>query len=239
MNTGFWSLDTETTGFDPKAGHKVIEIGAIKIVDGKPNGESFHVYIDPQREIPLEAVAVHNLTREDVIELGQGRIFKDIAPDLLHTLKGQIIVAHNASFDMNFLDHELEQLGYPKLTDECEMVIDSLHYAQTAHPSKKNNLDALAKRYGVDNSNRDYHGALLDANILASVFIAMTTAQKHISSDAVTKSMQSKRKAFTLSDFVKPIESSVANNLKSMSVDKDTNSAHQKYLSAIDSELSW
>ena len=239
MDKGYWSLDTETTGIDPKAGHKVIEIGAVKIIDGKPNGETFHVYIDPQREVPLEAVAVHNLTREDVIELGGGRIFESIAQDILHIFKDQVLVAHNAGFDMGFLDHELEELGLPTLSSVCEKVICSLQYARTVYPSGRNTLDALAKKYGVDTSGRDYHGALLDAEILGSVFTAMTTAQKHISLGAVIKSMQSKRYEFTLSDVIKPIDRIVANNSKVMLIDNEVNIEHKKYLSGIDDGLSW
>lgn len=230
MNSTFWSLDTETTGFDPKAGHKVIEIGATEIVNSQPSGRVFHVYIDPEREIPEEAVNVHNLTREDCVELGNGKNFKDIADDLLHILKDAVIVAHNASFDMDFLDYELEQLGLPTLTSTCSIVIDSLHYAQTIHPSKKNNLDALSKRYGVDNSERDYHGALLDANILAKVFVAMTNAQKHVSLSEVEKSMQSKRVKFKLDDVIKPVTPSIANKLKTMTVTDDIEESHRKYI---------
>lgn len=239
MKSTFWSLDTETTGFDPKSGHKIIEIGAIKIENGMPTDEVFHVYVDPQREIPLEAVEVHNLTREDVVELGNGQIFKDIANDLLDCLRGQVLVIHNAGFDMDFLDFELESIGLDKLSDVCDSVIDSLHYAQTIHPSKKNNLDALAKRYGVDNSNREYHGALLDAEILASVFMSMTTAQQHVSKNEVMKSMQSKRVAFTLSDVIKPIPSEISNTLKVMELESDLESEHKNYLSSIDSSLDW
>ena len=238
MNNTYWVLDTETTGFDPKSGHKVIEIGAVKVIDGEVSDQSFQYYVDPQREIPEEAVSVHNLTREDVIELGDGKIFSDIAQDLIQILDGEVLVAHNAKFDTDFLDYELEAIGLPAITEICE-VVDSLQYARTVHPSGKNNLDVLAKKYGVDNTNRDYHGALLDANILAQTFIAMTKAQKHVSVNQMVSSMQSKRVSFTLADVISPISPEISATLPEMKVSDADNENHKKYLNDINDDLSW
>lgn len=239
MNSEFWVLDTETTGFDPKQGHKMIEIGAIKVVDGAVTDEYFHVYIDPQRSIPDEAVEVHGMTRDDVVELGQGQVFSDIADDLLDLFRNQTLVIHNANFDMSFLDYELEQCGLPKLSDECEMVIDTLEYAKTIHPRGKHNLDALAKKYGADSIERTVHGALLDAKILAVVFTAMCKAQKHFSAQDISKSMQSKRREISLSDVVKRLPETKTQNLKALTTSDDNEKEHNKYLSSLDEGLSW
>jgi DNA polymerase-3 subunit epsilon len=239
LDSDFWVLDTETTGFEPRAGHKLIEIAGVKVSSGMITGENFQFYVDPLREIPSEAVEVHNLTREDVIELGNGKIFKDVADDIIHLLSGQTIVFHNAPFDMNFLDYELEAVDLPKLSDVAGTIIDSLQYAKTIHPSKKNNLDALAKRYGVDSSNRNYHGALLDSEILANTFLAMTKAQSHLSVSQITKSMKSKRREVSLSDIVKPIPKDLSVKLKALSVDDNTKEEHLNYLKSIDDQLGW
>lgn len=237
-NDSFIVFDTETTGFEPELGHKIIEIGAVKIVGGEIVGQKFHEYVDPEREIPEDAVKVHGMVREDCIELGKGKVFADIADDIIHFFEGSIAVAHNASFDTNFLDYELQKSGKKKFTDICT-VIDSLGYANGISPTKKNNLDALSKRYGITDFDRSFHGALLDSIILAKTFMAMRKSQEHLSMSDVLKSTQAKRKVFNLSEIVKPIPSNLSARLPFHSLEKSEQESHERYLSGIDEDLSW
>ncbi len=168
-------LDIETTGLEIKHGHKIIEIGAILIQDRKITQTTFHTYLNPERESDLEAYAVHGLSNDF---LKNKPLFSTIVPKLLHFLKGAELIIHNAVFDVGFLNHELRQLnqGYQSIDAYCQ-VTDSLHLASTLHPNQSNKLDALCKRYQVDYSHRKRHGALLDAKLLADVFIRMTSGQ--------------------------------------------------------------
>ena len=180
-----WFLDTETTGFLHDAGDKVIEIGAIQYIDRVPTGKTFHVYLDPQRDVPEEAYEVHNLSRDDLVRLSKGKIFKDVAYDLITALEGCELIAHNANFDVNFLDAELKQCGLKKLRDYGVLITDSLQVANAKHPGQSNSLDALLKRYiGSENYEREYHGALLDASLLAKVYLLMTVKQNNLAFDA-------------------------------------------------------
>jgi DNA polymerase-3 subunit epsilon len=180
-----WFLDTETTGFLHDGGDKVIEIGAIQYIDRVPTGKTFHVYLDPQRDVPEEAYEVHNLSRDDLVRLSKGKVFKDVAYDLITALEGCEIIAHNATFDVNFLDAELRQCGLKKLRDYGVLITDSLQVANAKHPGMSNSLDALLKRYiGTDNYEREYHGALLDASLLAKVYLLMTVKQNNLALDA-------------------------------------------------------
>jgi len=234
----FIVLDTETTGFDPNTGHKIIEVGAITIKDGIPTGSQFHEYVDPEREIPFEATEVHGMTRQDCIEQGGGRIFKDIADDLFHYLEGKIVVAHNAPFDFGFLDAEFLSAGLPTITDKCT-VIDSLGYANGISPTKRNSLDQLSKRYGVTDFDRSLHGALLDSQILASVFMAMRKSQQHLTMSEVLKSTEAKKRVFNLADVVRPISQEIAMKLPLVEASSDDLKNHDDYLSKIDDELTW
>lgn len=168
-------LDTETTGLEPAQGHRIVEIGAVEIVDRRLTRNRFHCYIDPERDIDDAAVEVHGLTLRDLE--GKPR-FGDIAEEFLDFVRGAEVVIHNASFDVSFIDYELELLGRgPKgIADLCT-ITDSLALAKDRHPGRKNNLDALCRRYGVDNSQRELHGALLDAEILADVYLLLTGGQ--------------------------------------------------------------
>ncbi|GLS26743.1 DNA polymerase III subunit epsilon [Marinibactrum halimedae] len=168
-------LDTETTGIDPKQGHRIIEIGCVELVERKLTGNHYHQYINPQRVVEDEAIAVHGITNE---YLEDKPVFSAIAQDFLAFVKGAQLVIHNAPFDVGFIDHEFGLLnaGLGKITDYCS-VVDSLTLARQKHPGQKNNLDALCKRYFVDNSQRELHGALLDAEILADVYLLMTGGQ--------------------------------------------------------------
>ncbi|WLD59349.1 DNA polymerase III subunit epsilon [Salinispirillum sp. LH 10-3-1] len=168
-------LDTETTGLDPSQGHRVIEIGCVEVVDRKLTGNHYHVYINPQRNVPEDAIAIHGITNEF---LADKPVFADIAESFFDFVRGAELVIHNAPFDMGFLNHELRTLRSPAapLENHCT-VLDTLYLARQKHPGQKNNLDALCKRYGIDNGHRDLHGALLDAEILADVYLFMTGGQ--------------------------------------------------------------
>ncbi|MGC8521221.1 MAG: DNA polymerase III subunit epsilon [Steroidobacteraceae bacterium] len=167
-------LDTETTGLEPSLGHRIIEIGCVELFNRRVTGRTFHRYLNPERDIDAAALAVHGISRESLA--GQPR-FAEIADALLEFLEEAEIVAHNASFDVGFLESELERCGRPlKLTERCH-VLDTLALAREMHPGQRNSLDALCKRYNVDNTARELHGALLDARILADVYLAMTGGQ--------------------------------------------------------------
>jgi DNA polymerase-3 subunit epsilon len=175
-------LDTETTGLEPSAGHKIIEIGCVELVNRKLTGRHYHQYIKPNRDIDEGAIEVHGITNEF---LADKPVFDAIVEDFLDFVTGAELVIHNAPFDVGFIDHELKQLkaGHGKISDRCS-ILDSLVLARHKHPGQKNNLDALCKRYDIDNSQRDLHGALLDAEILADVYLAMTGGQTKLSLDA-------------------------------------------------------
>lgn len=172
-------LDTETTGLDPAQGHKIIEIGCVELLNRKLTGNHFHVYINPLREIEAAALEVHGITNEF---LADKALFADVAESFIDFVKGAELIIHNAPFDIGFLDHELAALkqGYQAMSDYCA-VLDSLVMARKKHPGQKNNLDALCKRYMVDNTQRELHGALLDAEILADVYLMMTGGQSSFS----------------------------------------------------------
>jgi len=174
-------LDTETTGLEPEQGHRVIEIGCVELENRELTGRHYHVYINPEREVEDSAVEVHGITNEF---LADKPVFRDVAEDFLAFIRGAELVIHNAPFDVGFMDHEFNLLneGYPLTRDVCG-VTDSLVLARKKHPGQKNNLDVLCRRYGIDNSNRELHGALLDAEILAMVYLAMTGGQTALSLD--------------------------------------------------------
>lgn len=169
-------LDTETTGFDYKNGHRIIEIGCVEMVNRKLTNNHYHTYINPEFPVDPDAVAVHGLTNEF---LADKPVFKTIANEFLSFIKGAELIIHNAPFDVPFINHEFSLLPKLKLgtiADHCS-VLDSLELARKMHPGQKNSLDALCKRYGVDNSHRELHGALLDSEILADVYLLMTGGQ--------------------------------------------------------------
>ena len=168
-------LDTETTGLETSANHRIIEIGAIELINRKHTNQSFHVYINPEREVDEGAASIHGMTLED---LKDKPLFKDVVDDLIQFIDGTELIIHNAPFDVGFLNHEFSLLSNqsPTVEDLCK-VTDSLVLAREFHPGQRNNLDSLCKRYGIDNSLRTLHGALLDAEILADVYLAMTGGQ--------------------------------------------------------------
>ena len=174
-------LDTETTGLEPGQGHRIIEIGCVELLDRRLTGNNFHVYLQPDREIDAAAVEVHGITNDFLADKPR---FADIAEDLVAYLSGAELVIHNAPFDVGFLDAELARLEVFGTTGEYCAVLDTLVMARRKHPGQRNTLDALCGRYDVDNSRRDKHGALLDAEILADVYLAMTGGQRTLSLDA-------------------------------------------------------
>jgi DNA polymerase-3 subunit epsilon len=168
-------LDTETTGISTAEDHRIIEIGCVEMVNRRLTGNTFHQYINPEREIDAGAIEVHGITNEF---LADKPLFDEIAEDFLAFIDGAELVIHNAPFDVGFIDHELKKLdGEERRVNTLCGVLDTLKLARDKHPGQKNNLDALCKRYEVDNSNRELHGALLDAEILADVYLAMTGGQ--------------------------------------------------------------
>ena len=169
-------LDTETTGIEPKEGHRIIEIGCVEVVNRRLTGNHFHVYINPGRQIEQEAIEVHGITNEF---LADKPTFSQVAQEFVSFIKGAQLVIHNAPFDVGFMDHEFAMESSTKgvVTSEMCDVLDTLTLARQMHPGQKNNLDALCKRYGIDNSHRELHGALLDAEILADVYLMMTGGQ--------------------------------------------------------------
>jgi len=168
-------LDTETTGLEVELQHRVIEIGCVELVNRRITGRVFHRYLNPERDIDAGAQEVHGITREQL--LNEPR-FREIAADLIEFVRDSELIIHNAPFDIAFLNAELRRLPEPLLRiDELCRVLDTLSLARQMHPGQRNNLDALCKRYSVDNTHREYHGALLDARILAEVYLAMTGGQ--------------------------------------------------------------
>lgn len=178
-------LDTETTGLEPEQGHRIIEIGCVELVDRRLTGNNFHQYFNPERGIDDGAVEVHGLTSEFLADRPR---FGDLVGDLLAYLRGAELIIHNAPFDLGFLSHELGLLGAdPGTLDSCCSVVDTLALARKLHPGQRNSLDALCKRYGVDNAHREVHGALLDAEILADVYLAMTGGQADLGLDGMVE----------------------------------------------------
>lgn len=174
-------LDTETTGLEPRQGHRIIEVGCVEVINRRLTGNNFHYYLNPQRDIDEGAVAVHGLTREF---LSDKPLYEDIAEELFKYLQGAEVVIHNAAFDVGFINHEYRLMGseHANMASWCE-IIDSLHMARKMFPGQRNSLDALCKRYEIDNSQRQLHGALLDAEILADVYMMMTGGQNSLFDD--------------------------------------------------------
>jgi len=175
-------LDTETTGLEPSQGHRIIEIGCVELVERKLTGKHYHQYIQPEREIDQGALEVHGISNEF---LADKPVFSHIVDEFLGFVDGAELIIHNAPFDIGFLDHELTLAAnkIKKMSKICS-VIDSLVLARSKHPGQKNNLDALCKRYAIDNAKRELHGALLDAEILADVYLMMTGGQTSLGLDA-------------------------------------------------------
>ena len=176
-------LDVETTGLDAGAGHRIIEIGCLELLNRRPTGQKFHRYLNPERDIDAGALAVHGI---ELAQLAQAPKFAEVVGELVAFIDGAELIIHNAPFDVGFLDAELARLaGARAVADMCR-VLDTLALARSLHPGQRNSLDALCKRYGVDNSRRELHGALLDAGILVDVYLAMTGGQSALALDVAT-----------------------------------------------------
>ncbi len=216
-------LDTETTGLNPKEGHRIIEIGCVELINRRLTNNSFHVYINPNRLIDDGAIEVHGITNEFLEDKPQ---FEDIVNDYLEFTKGAELIIHNAPFDVGFLNHELSMLKNKKgKLEDYSTVFDTLPFARKKHPGARASLDALCKRYGIDNSHRELHGALLDAEILAEVYLAMTGGQFSLL-DVDDNEEEKKQKIVRLS--------SDRPKLKVISCTEKEKEAHQQRLTAIE-----
>lgn len=219
-------LDTETTGLNPQEGHRIIEIGCVELINRRLTGNRFHVYINPNRIIDAGAIEVHGITNEFLDDKPH---FKDIAEDFIGFISGAELVIHNAPFDVGFINHEFSRLANVQEVSSYSKVFDTLTYARKKHPGQRNSLDALCKRYGIDNSHRDLHGALLDAEILAEVFLLMTGGQASLLEDSQQKPENTKTD-------VKKQQLIVSNRptLKVIHCNEDESNAHQQRLEAIE-----
>ena len=168
-------LDTETTGLDPKMGHRIIEIAAVELVNRRLTGRHLHFRLDPERDIDFAATEVHGLTRDDL--RGKPR-FREVAGEFVDFSRGCEWIIHNAAFDVAFFDYEFDLCGFPRSDTVYGRLVDTLALARDTFPGKRNNLDALCERFGVSNAQRTLHGALLDAQLLAEVYLAMTRGQE-------------------------------------------------------------
>lgn len=188
-------LDTETTGLSPEDGHRMIEIGCVEILNRRVTNRHFHHYINPEREVDEGAFKVHGISTEF---LQDKPLFKDILPDLLAFIDGAEVIIHNAPFDLSFLNAELRLMHHKKSFEQYCQIFDTLPLAREKHPGLRNNLDALCKRYNIDNSNRALHGALLDAEILAWVYLAMTGGQVELFAEESSVKTQEKKTQATV-----------------------------------------
>jgi DNA polymerase III subunit epsilon len=185
-------LDTETTGLEAAQGHRIIEIGCVELYSRRATGRHFHRYLNPDREVDEGARAIHGMSLRDLADKPR---FADIATEFTQFIAGAELIIHNAGFDVGFLDAELTRLDHstPLRIGELCQVLDTLSLAREMHPGQRNNLDALCKRYGVDNSHRDLHGALLDARILADVYLAMTGGQSALALEEAPRRFGARR----------------------------------------------
>jgi DNA polymerase III subunit epsilon len=213
-------LDTETTGLYPDQGHRIIEIAAVEIFNRRPTQRHFHIYINPEREIDPGAQEVHGISLEF---LQDKPLFANIAEEFIEFIRGAELIIHNAPFDVGFLNMELARLNLDKLESYISGIIDTLKMAKEMRPGQRNNLDALCRHYGIDNSQRTLHGALLDAELLAEVYIAMTRGQESL-----------------LMELSSPVEqvtqASLAVDLsaiKLLAADEEELAAHQQYVESL------
>lgn len=213
-------LDTETTGLSPEQGHRIIEVGCLEMINRRLTGNYLHFYINPQRSVERQAAEIHGITDDF---LADKPLFKDIKDELLTYLKGAELIIHNAPFDVGFLNHEFKLVDsqFPLITKYCG-IVDSLALARRKHPGQHNSLDTLCRRYNVDNSNRDFHGALLDAELLAQVYLLMTGGQTQLfEGERTVETMQPTR--------IRRIASDRA-PLQVIAADKEELHAHQEFL---------
>ncbi len=221
-------LDTETTGIGE--GHKIIEIGCVELINRKLTGRHYHQYVNPQRLVDPEAMEVHGITDEF---LQDKPLFAHVADDFIEFIKGSQLVIHNAPFDVGFMDREFAALnGYPKTADICT-VLDTLTLARQIHPGQRNSLDALCRRYGIDNSHRELHGALLDSEILADVYLFMTGGQTALTLDSKEEDDQPSEQELLKTLIVDP---SVAANLPVYGVSEQEKEGHDAFIKMLSSK---
>ncbi|MDG1096132.1 MAG: DNA polymerase III subunit epsilon [Methylophilaceae bacterium] len=213
-------LDTETTGLYPDQGHRIIEIAAVETINRRPTNHHYHQYINPEREIDAGAQEVHGITLEF---LQDKPLFEAIADDFLAFIKGAEVIIHNAPFDVGFLNSELGRLGLDPVQKCCDSITDTLKMAKDARPGQRNNLDALCRHFGIDNSRRTLHGALLDAELLAEVYMALTRGQDSLMIDL-------EHEAPSQSNMVVS-EGQV--KLKVLMADEAEHAAHEAYLAGL------
>ena len=215
-------LDTETTGLDPKSGHRVIEIGCIELVNRKFTGEQYHIYLNPDRDSDEAALEVHGLTSEFLSDKPR---FKDIYEEFLKFISGSELLIHNAEFDVNFLDHEIKLLSkqLPTVSDSVTKITDTLQIAREKHPGQRNSLDALVKRYEIGGYDRELHGALLDSQILGDVYLSMTGGQSDLDFSVSATEQEEKENGSS-----NQLNSEL--NLKVIELTEEENKSHKEYL---------
>lgn len=185
-------LDTETTGFDPKTGDRIIEIGCVGMESRRLNGETYHVYLQPDRDVPEDAIKIHGITNDFLLDKPR---FRDVAEEFIKFVSGSELIIHNAAFDVGFINHELMMLvneggqDFGRIEDHCR-IIDSLAIARKKFPGARVSLDALCKKFSIDNAHRTLHGALLDSEILADVYLMLTGGQRALTLDMSSQSKQ-------------------------------------------------
>ncbi len=221
-------LDTETTGLEASQGHRIIEIGCVEMQNRRVSERRFHQYLNPEREIDAGAMEVHGITNEQLTDKPR---FAEVARDFLDFVEGAELVIHNAPFDVGFINSELKLLGpeWGQLTDYCT-ILDTLVMARKLHPGQKNNLDALCKRYEIDNSRRELHGALLDAEILADVYLAMTGGQTSLT---LGSEGEGGTQAMGESEVIRPVEKTRP-PLRVIAASASELAAHEARLDAIE-----
>jgi DNA polymerase III subunit epsilon len=220
-------LDTETTGLEVEQAHRVIEIGCVELINRRLTGAKYHQYLNPERDIDEGAVQVHGLTRE---ALANHPTFAQVHPEFLDFVRDAELVIHNAPFDVAFLNAELVRIDSAHRLDVLCRVLDTLALARQMHPGQRNNLDALCKRYSVDNSHRDYHGALLDARILAEVYLAMTGGQANLTLSAESETARSRAREKA------PVRPNGAVRITVISASEEEMTAHNQVLALLDKE---
>lgn len=211
-------LDTETTGLDAKSGHRIIEIGCVELRERRLTGNNLHIYLQPDREIDPGAIAVHGITNEFLKDMPR---FADVADELREYLSGAELIIHNADFDVGFLEHEFGLCNQPIALRQVCKVTDTLAMARQQYPGQRNNLDALCKRLGVNNAHRTLHGALLDSEILADVYLVMTGGQTDLSLDQETSGSADAGRIATSVDVSK---------LKLVKANGEDTQAHEQWL---------
>ena len=213
-------LDTETTGLYPAQGHRIIEIAAIEMVNRRPTNHHFHVYLNPQREIDPAAQEVHGITLEF---LQDKPLFEVVAQDLISFVNNAELIIHNAPFDVGFLNSEFGRIGLQPIETMCDKITDTLKMAKDSRPGQRNNLDALCKHFGIDNSKRTLHGALLDAELLAEVYMAMTRGQDSLLMDLT----------HTQPDMTQQVVTGQVYDLKVIKADETELTAHEEYVKSL------